>query len=122
MKKTVTLPDGTTEVLEGTAEEIATHERLIRERTRTDTPGKKKPDVLKGAPDVVETGTEPVRLDEETIETIRKLLEKSAQPYSPGTAFPLAPTCWRCGRQGCTDLHLFDAWPPGHTISANAIH
>ena len=48
MKKTVTLPDGTVEVLEGTPEEIASHEKLIREGRPV--PKKSKPDVLKGAP------------------------------------------------------------------------
>ena len=63
MRKTITLPDGTVEVLEGTPEEIAAHEGLIRERSGAPSPrpkAKKKPEVLRGL-EVV--GTEPTGFD-----------------------------------------------------------
>jgi len=47
MKKTVTLPDGTIEVLEGTPEEIAEHENLIRVPQKPKE--KSGPEVLKGS-------------------------------------------------------------------------
>ena len=47
MKKTITKPDGTTEVVEGTAEEIAEYERKVRQEPIREAPPKKK-DILKG--------------------------------------------------------------------------
>src|SRR5690348_11587962 len=46
MKKTVTNPDGSTEVVEGTAEEIAAYERALKQKRQDES--KRKPGVLKG--------------------------------------------------------------------------
>lgn len=116
MKKTITLPDGTVEVLEGTPEEIAAHEKLIRERTEK----KRKPDVLKG---VEVTGTEPVKLDPEVVRKLQELIEATKEnrpvrpwyemlPYSP-------PTCWYCGKQGCTQIHE-NPWAPQFIYAATS--
>ncbi len=90
MKKTVTLPDGTTEVLEGTPEEIAAHERLIRERSVPITEKKKKPEVLKGKPPE---------------DALRELIEKMKTEPAPSAPFPyvpnVAPTCSSCGGAPC---------------------
>jgi hypothetical protein len=42
MKKTVTLPDGSTEVVEGTAEEIAAYEKAKKHDTANESPKSKK--------------------------------------------------------------------------------
>lgn len=46
MKKTYKHPDGTEEILDGTPEEIAQLEKLLREKSEK----KQRPDVLKGVP------------------------------------------------------------------------
>lgn len=98
MKKTVTLPDGTTEVLEGTPEEIAAHEKLIREQGKS-APSKSKKDVLKG------TGI----LDSEQLERLIEALKKT-EPSSPPWWMHLNPiwevTCSQCGQYNCICKHI----------------
>ncbi len=97
MKKTVTLPDGTTEVLEGTPEEIAAHERLVRGESKKE---KKKPDVLKGK--------EPDKSDyfelQKWLEELQKATKDSRglDPYWPNRQGPIwvAP-CSRCYSNPC---------------------
>lgn len=48
MKKTVTKPDGSTEIIEGTAEEIAEYERKMKKDSLKEAPPKKQKDILKG--------------------------------------------------------------------------
>lgn len=119
MKKTVTLPDGTTEVLEGTPEEIAAHEKIIREQGKTITEKRKKPEVLKGAPaDIVETGTsEPVRLDPEIIKKLQDLIDATKENgrLVPWYQLLPQPQCWFCGVVGCQRLHR-EEWPGTHFI------
>lgn len=97
MKKTVTLPDGTVEILEGTAEEIAKHEKLIRERVRTDEQ-RQKPEVLKGA----------------GIEGFLELL-KRLESVPAGPPIWVAPTCSRCYGSPCQCHHL--EWYPQYTTA-----
>ena len=114
MKKTVTLPDGTTEVLEGTPEEIAQHEKLIRERVGDKPVGRKKPDVLKGAPDVVPTGeSAPARFDPEIIKKLQELIEttKENRRVTPWYELMPPPSCSICGMVGCRSLHGEQFWP-----------
>lgn len=47
MKKTITKQDGTTEVVEGTAEELAEYERRLKKENLREAPPKKK-EILKG--------------------------------------------------------------------------
>lgn len=85
MKKTFKRPDGTEEVLEGTAEEIAEYERKLNERRP-----EPKPEVLKGAPT-----PEQEKDFAKMIEEIIKKLQPSDQivtPMYPGTPWP-----FRCG-------------------------
>jgi len=116
MKKTVTLPDGTTEVLEGTPEEIAEHEKLIRERTETPAKKKKKPGLLQGAPpDMVTIGTEPVKFDPEVIKKLQELIDATKENKQ---VVP-QPACWYCGVVGCRNVHD-NPWPQPTVIYGTA--
>lgn len=90
MKKTVTLPDGTIEVLEGTPEEIAAHEKLIRERANP----KRKPDVLKGSEEKSDN-----QKWQELMDALQKLQQPST-PYWPNQPIWVAP-CSRCHSAPC---------------------
>lgn len=99
MKKTVTLPDGTVEVLEGTPEEIAAHEKLIREKASRNP---KKPDVLKGSEP---TESEQAAKWQELIDALKKL-EQPYQPYWPNQLIWVAP-CSRCHTSPCVCQHIY---------------
>lgn len=63
MKKTITLPDGSQEVVEGTAEEIAAYERAKKQEPQTESPKSKK----------------KILLTEEQIEQFRQLMKEEIQ-------------------------------------------
>lgn len=67
MKKTITKPDGTTEVVEGSPDEIAEYERKLRGELKEAPP--KKKDILKGQ-----------ALQDEVRRMIEKYMEEHPQP------------------------------------------
>jgi hypothetical protein len=100
MKKTVTRPDGTTEVLEGTPEEIAAHEKLVREETKKK---EKKPDVLKGK--------EQSELMQWLEELQKRTKEIPSVPQWPQPApIWVTPTCAKCYTSPCV-CHWIDLSP-----------
>ncbi|MBV9125646.1 MAG: hypothetical protein JO112_20035 [Planctomycetes bacterium] len=80
MKRTFRHPDGTEETLEGTAEELAEYEKKLKREQQ-----EKRPDVLKGAPDVVYV------------------------PYivGPLQVQPYPQPCWVCGQYNCHQTHIW---------------
>lgn len=110
MRKVIKRPDGTEEVVEGTAEEIAEYERQIREGSR---PRTKKPPVLRGA----EVDGKPLT-DEEIVMLrayrlgILPQKEYVPQPYPVYPITPLMPyllerPCGFCGVIGCRQTHVW---------------
>lgn len=87
MKRTFKRPDGTEEVLEGTAEELAEYERKLRgEESPKKEKKEKKPEVLKG----------------KNLEDLLRELEP-LQPSNPWGARPIVTEpCRFCGRNFCT--------------------
>lgn len=117
MRKVIKRPDGTEEVVEGTAEEIAEYERAIKEGGKPQS-SKKKP-VLRGA----EVDGKPLT-DEETqmirlhrlglLPKERVVVEKEpawvpyVQPYWLTGPTPTVTdrTCKYCGALDCNQLHI----------------
>lgn len=125
MKRTFRRSDGTEEVLEGTAEELAEYERkLKREQAEPQQP---RPDILKG----LEVDGEPVTEPElDWVRNMRKMLRDPNtfrvpdqlgapfQPYLPAIPWqPLCPwpntdrfitgePCRWCGKYNCYDTHI----------------
>lgn len=110
MRKVIKRPDGTEEVVEGTADEIAEYERQIREGAK---PRPKKPPVLRGA----EVDGKP--LTDAEIGAVRLMRmgllpqkEYVPVPYSP-VIEPIRPywlgevPCGICGVIGCRQLHVW---------------
>lgn len=87
MKRTFKHPDGSEETFEGTAEELAEYERKLKREQQ-----EKRPDVLKGAPDVV-------------------YVPYYVQPYVPPAQYPpifVNPQpCWVCGAYDCHQNHIW---------------
>ena len=112
MKKTIKRPDGTEEVVEGTAEEIAEYERKLREGSKS---SKKKP-VLHGA------SVDDIPLTDNEIILIRlSRLGIVSQPvnapmhitpiyvpqYLPYRLDTGTPACSFCGQYNCNQLHIW---------------
>lgn len=88
MKKTITNPDGTVVVIEGTPEEIAAHEKAVRDSGKIKE-SKKKPEVLKG-------------------DSASKLLEELLQLHRDQVySQPIwIATCSVCHRYNCICHHI----------------
>jgi hypothetical protein len=106
VKKTIKRPDGSEEVVEGTAEEIAEYEQKLREVVRS-VKGKKKP-VLHGA----EVDGKPLTDSEVMMVRLSRmgiLPQKEDRPvYIPQIVpYTLGPvTCWVCGQLDCRINHI----------------
>ena len=118
MRKVIKRPDGSEEVIEGTAEEIAEYERQIREGNR---PKSKKPPVLKGA----EVDGQPLTDAEVAAVRLMRLgllPQKEYVPMWQPTVYPpiwLQPQpqpCWYCGIIGCKQMHI---WCETRTITTD---
>jgi hypothetical protein len=103
VKKTIKRPDGTEEVVEGTAEEIAEYERKLREGTK---PSKKKP-VLHGA----EVDGIPLTEAESMLVRMKRmgLLEKPDPLFIPYIQPYIQPLlgCQICGQLNCMQTHIW---------------
>lgn len=77
MKKTITKQDGSVEVVEGTAEEIAEYERKIKSDPQNESPVKKGPG----------------RLDEDVLKRLQEAMDKFARenPHNGGGYIPSRP-------------------------------
>lgn len=112
MKKTITLPDGTVEVLEGTPEEIAAHEKLIRERTEKQ---KRDPKVIKGK-----------SLEEMIQELMKKIDEKRPDflPWWPTERPIWIASCSQCHCHPCQCLP-YELYPKiycgTYTVTGNKV-
>lgn len=126
MKKLIKHPDGTEEVIEGTAEEIAAYERKLREGGKS----KGKKPVLHGA----EVDGKP--LTDEEIALVRlsragllpkERKEPAFQPFTPitPTPWPVMPDpywlrdvrCSFCGKLNCHELHIWCEAPVTKTVT-----
>ena len=120
MRKVIKRPDGTEEVVEGTAEEIAEYERNIREGNR---PRNKKPPVLRGA----EVDGKP--LTDAEVAAVRlmrmgllpqKEIVKEPYPYPitypPIWLQPVKQPCRFCGVIDCMQTHI---WCETRTITTD---
>lgn len=115
MRKVVKRPDGTEEVIEGTAEEVAEYERQIKEGSRPSLP-KKKP-VLRGA----EVDGKPLTDEEVALVRLHRLgllpkeERKADQPVITPMPWPvvmpdpywLQQPCSFCGKWRCNELHIW---------------
>lgn len=111
MKKTIKRPDGSEEVVEGTAEEIAEYEQKLREGTK---PSKKKKPVLHGAEVDGVTLTE----DETMLVRLKRMgflqqKEVNIPVFIPYQSPYIAPyrlkqtACMICGQYGCMQTHIW---------------
>ena len=92
MKRTLKRTDGTEEVIEGTPEELAAHERALRDAGKLVPESIKKPEVLKG-------------------KELQDALEEWLKIFKPEPSSPLTPpwytgpiwvvSCSICGRINC---------------------
>lgn len=102
MKKTVTRPDGTQEVVEGTAEEIAEYEKKLREAPK----GKGKKPILHGA----EVDGVPLSDDEVNVVRLKRagLLPQKEYVFYPQwqPVQTWLKWCSVCGVFGCTTNHI----------------
>jgi hypothetical protein len=124
VKKTIKRPDGTEEVVEGTAEEIAEYERKLREGSK---PSKKKP-VLHGA----EVDGVPLSASEEMLIRMSRMgFLKKEEPEKVPVFIPQympyrlletgvgTPACSFCGQYNCNQLHIWcsDQTTTGTTLT-----
>jgi hypothetical protein len=114
VRKVVKRPDGTEEVIEGTAEEVAEYERQIKEGGR---PAPKKKPVLHGA----EVDGKPLTDEEVTLVRLHRLgllpkeERKADRPVPTPMPWPvvmpdpywLEPACGFCGQKGCRQMHIW---------------
>lgn len=108
MKRTFKRPDGTEEVLEGTAEELAEYERTLQETSRRPP----KPGVLKGS------GLEEAL--KRIAGTLERREERDRQPYWPSGPIWIT-SCFTCGRIGCGgSCYRYDVYQPGVTITTTS--
>lgn len=105
MKRTFKRPDGTEEVVEGSAEELAEYERRLREGSKA--PGKGKKPVLHGAA----VDGEPLTDDEVNLVRLSRhgFLQKITAPiYIPQYVPYVSPIkCWFCGTFDCHQTHIW---------------
>jgi hypothetical protein len=94
MKKVIKHPDGSEEVIEGTADEIAEYERQLKEDG--------KPKSLKEKPVLHGAEVDGKPLTDEEINLI--CLFRIGVPYR--LDWP-EPTCWACGQKNCRQLHIW---------------
>jgi hypothetical protein len=112
MKKTVTLPDGTVEVLEGTPEEIAAHEKLTREKVVKEQ--RKKPDVLKGDEDDLAKKLQEIF---DKMPQLPQYPQYPVQPWWPTERPIWIASCSRCSSYPCICQH----WDLSPTIFCKTV-
>ncbi len=110
MKKIIKRPDGSEELIEGTAEEIAEYERKLREVVK---PGKGKKPVLHGA----EVDGTPLTDDEVMMVRLKRMGILPQKEVSPPVYIPqIVPyhlrdihevKCWICGQYNCYQNHIW---------------
>ncbi len=114
MKRTFKRPDGTEEVIEGSAEELAEYEKRLREGGKPGGKGKKP--VLHGA------AVDGIPLSEEETMLVRMqragFFEKPAPIYVPTFIPYLSPAiaCNFCGVYGCKQTHIWYGTTTGTEI------
>lgn len=110
MKRTFKRPDGTEEVIEGSAEELAEYEKRLREGGKPGGKGKKP--LLHGA----EVDGIPLTEDESMLVRLKRagFLEKPAPIYLPYIQESYA--CVICGQFNCMQTHIWYGTTTGTEI------
>jgi len=106
VKRTFKRADGTEEVLEGTADELAEYERRLREERP---PAPKKPGVLKGK------GLEDLLREIQSVP--ERVVDRLPRPWTQPPHYPnpiWVVSCPVCGQVGCGGNHW---WPGTFTIT-----